>query len=129
MTDQVCIIPLGVLGLHETRVSQKHYAALTRWRWNYKKSKGGKIYARRGGGRHSWGELKPTILMHVYILEELKGERRPSDEHTPDHIDRDSLNNTEENLRWATPSEQAQNQGHRPRHRQAAPELENEVPF
>lgn len=109
MHSDVCRIPLGTRGLYDAIVDARHYAALTRWRWNFKRSRGGGIYARRGGGRLTSGELRPTILMHVFILETLKGEPRPSPNHTPDHINRNSLDNREDNLKWATPSEQAQN--------------------
>lgn len=109
MRDDVCRIPLGARGLYDAIVDASDYAALTRWRWNWKRSRGGGIYARRGGGRKAGGELKPTILMHVFVLETLRGEPRPSPNHTPDHINRNSLDNRRDNLRWATPSEQAQN--------------------
>lgn len=104
-----CRVPLGKAGHHEAIVSQEDYAAVTKWLWNYKKSRGGGIYARRGGGRTTDGTLRPTILMHVFILETLMGKPRPSDLHTPDHGDRNSLNNTRDNLDWATPSEQGRN--------------------
>lgn len=110
MHSDVCRIPLGTRGLYDAIVDAGDYAALTQWRWNFKRSRGGGIYARRGGGRvNSTGALYPTILMHAFILETLKGEPRPTPNHTPDHINRNSLDNRRGNLRWATPSEQAQN--------------------
>lgn len=109
-------IPLGKQGQYECRVSDEDYAALTRWRWNYKFSDrrhGRGIYARRGGGKNRDGSIRPTVLMHVYILETLMGEARPSELHTVDHIDGDTLNNTRENLRWATKREQNRNRRRR----------------
>ena len=61
---------------------------------------------------------------HVYVAVMIKGKRlpfhvlvckafhnpKPSDKHTVDHIDRNPLNNTPENLRWATRQEQRANQ-------------------
>lgn len=108
-----CIIPLGKNGQHEAVVSAHHYAALTKWRWNFKVSSwknGRKVYARRGGGRKSDGTLYPTVLMHAYILEVLMGIPRPFEDATPDHLDGDSLNNTEGNLEWASKSSQSANQ-------------------
>lgn len=111
MHSDVCRIPLGTRGLYDAIVDTGDYAALAQWRWNWKRSRGGGIYARRGGGRiRSTGALRPTILMHVFILETLKGEPRPSPEHTPDHINRNSLDNRRDNLKWATRREQGLNQ-------------------
>jgi hypothetical protein len=51
MHSDVCRIPLGTRGLYDAIVDADDYAALTQWRWNFKRSRGGGIYARRGGGR------------------------------------------------------------------------------
>lgn len=105
------IIHLGKNNQYQTEVSDEDYAYLMQWKWNYKISRcknGRKVYARRGGGHRTGGSLKPTILMHNVVLERAKGQR-PSDVHTADHGDRDSLNNRRENLDWATPSDQGKN--------------------
>lgn len=114
--SDACVIPLGKNGKCEALVSQQDYAALTAHRWNYKVSAwkyGGKLYARRGGGRASDGKLRPTIYMHAYILRVLMGEPQPSPEHTPQHKDGDSLNNCRSNLKWADKAEQSLDQKRR----------------
>ena len=110
MTGKTCIIPLGRNGQHEAIVSEEDYAFLTQWRWSFKVSSwqyGRKIYARRhqriDGVRH-------TVLMHILILRERLKRRQPTDLHTGDHFNRDSLNNTRSNLRWASKRTQVKNQ-------------------
>ena len=49
------------------------------------------------------------LYFHRLVCEAFKG-REPSAEHTVDHIDGNPLNNTPENLRWATRKEQRANQ-------------------
>jgi HNH endonuclease len=113
MRERNCIIPLGRRGRYEMIVSQRHYAALTKWRWNWKMSAwkyGAKVYARRGGGRKPDGTLYPTIYAATYILRDLMGQEQPSPSHTPHHKDGNSLNNTDGNLCWATKSEQSAEQ-------------------
>lgn len=78
--EQTCTIPLGKNGQHNAIVSACDYPALTKWRWNFKESSwkyGRKVYARRGGGRQVDGELRPTVLMHRFILETLMGVPAP----------------------------------------------------
>lgn len=104
-------IYLGKGNQYSTEVSDEDYQYLMQWKWNYKISRcknGRKVYARRGGGRFADGRIRPTILMHNVVLERARGPK-PSDVHTGDHGDRDSLNNRRENLNWATPSEQGKN--------------------
>lgn len=113
MTEDTCLVPLGKRSTYLARVSQHRYAALTKWRWNWKRSAwkyGAKVYARRGGGSSPDGALRPTIYMHDYILRVLKGVPQPSPEHTVHHVDGDSLNNTDDNLCWATKSKQSAEQ-------------------
>jgi hypothetical protein len=48
--------------------------------------------------------------MAEFILTALMGRKCPSDLHTVHHMDGDSLNNTRDNLRWATKAEQSSEQ-------------------
>lgn len=106
MHSDVCHIPLGLAGRYEAIVSVEDYAFLTQWRWTFKRSRGGKVYARRH--RRVEGQ-RETVLMHnVVLLERMKRER-PTPEHTGDHDNRNSLDNTRINLKWATKSEQGKN--------------------
>jgi len=85
-----------------TLVSGKYYEYLIQWKWYALKRKNGKFYAVRServNGKHK------KILMHRVIAERM-GLDLSCD---IDHIDRDSLNNTCENLRFATRSGTCQN--------------------
>lgn len=110
ISDDTCRIPLG-RSEYFAIVDAEDYAFLTQWMWTFKRSAwafNALIYARR----HQRIEgVRTTILMHTLILTERMKLMRPSDEHTPDHINRDSLNNRQSNLRWATKAEQKANQG------------------
>lgn len=105
-------IYLGSKNQYQTIVSDEDYDFLMQWKWNFKRSSckyGRLIYARRGGGRTGDGEgMRPTILMHNEIMIR-RGLLRPSELHTVDHEDRDSLNNQRYNLKWATQSQQNKN--------------------
>jgi hypothetical protein len=97
VVEKSCLIPLGKRSTYLARVSQHRYAALTKWRWNWKMSAwkyGAKVYARRGGG----------------ILRELMGVPQPSPSHTVHHKNGDSLDDTDDNLCWATKSVQSAEQ-------------------
>lgn len=108
------VIYLGRNCQHEAVVDAEDYEFLTQWCWNFLRSRSGKIYARRGGGRRSGGkgELNPTILMHRVVCERHHGPR-PSELHTPDHKNRRTLDNRGDNLRWATRRQQERNKGRR----------------
>lgn len=99
------VIILGARQQHQTIVSEEDFAFLVQWRWTFKVSSwkyGRKVYARRCirvDGQ------KRTLMMHDVILERA-GKPRPSDLHTANHRNRDSLDNTRGNLEWATHSEQ-----------------------
>lgn len=137
--DAARIIYCGSRNQYEVIVDEAHYAYLVQWAWNFVRSRGGNIYARRTAKR-SRGKGGFTLLMHVVIME-LKGEPRPSPKHTPDHINGDTLDNRGSNLRWATKKEQAANR-RRVRHigpraelnifehnRQAGQVSTSEIPF
>ena len=51
-----------------------------------------------------------SLSYHRLVCEAFNGQK-PLEGHTVDHIDRNPLNNTPENLRWATKQEQRANQG------------------
>jgi hypothetical protein len=108
---EVCRIPLGRSGEHFALIDAEDYGFLTQWLWTYKRSAwayGAKYYARR---HQRIDGRRVTILMHTLILTKRMGIAKPSDAHTGDHFpDTDSLNNTRENLRWATKSQQSGNQ-------------------
>ena len=112
------LIPLGPKAEFSAIVSDEDYAYLTQWLWTYKRSRGGNIYARRH--RRIDGR-RETVLMHNVVLERM-GAVRPSRKHTGDHGNRDSLDNTRDNLAWATPSEQSRNRTFR-RRADAQPEI------
>lgn len=101
------IVYCGAEAQYEACVSDDDYEYITQWKWNCFITLSGLIYARRkdnttkGKGR--------TVLMHVAVLEH-RNIIRPTRAHTVDHADRDTLNNQDFNLRWATKLEQRLNQ-------------------
>jgi hypothetical protein len=109
------VIILGAREQHETIVSEEDFEFLTQWRWSFKISSwkyGHNAYARR---HRRINGVRYTILLHDVILIERMGLPRPSELHTADHKNRDSLDNTRGNLEWATKKEQVANQKRRSR--------------
>lgn len=112
LPDDVRIISIGAQAQFQVKVSGVDYDALIQNRWTFTRSslRGRSIYARRHIRRAG---SRITLLMHRFILETLMGLAPPSENHTGDHINGDTLDNRRENLRWLTPSQQRKNQ--RPR--------------
>jgi hypothetical protein len=82
------------------KVSPQDFDSLNRWRWSARWSKeANSFYAAR---RSYAGGEKKTVLMAREILQASSGNH-------VDHRDRDSLNNTRENLRECSPSQNAFN--------------------
>lgn len=100
-------IMVGAREQYTAKVSHEDYEFVVEYKWNFKRSRGGNIYVRRGGGRYN-GVLRPTILLHNVILDRM-GMPRPSEEHTGDHANRDTLDNRRDNLRWMDRSGQNKN--------------------
>jgi HNH endonuclease len=88
-------------------VSPEDHAFVTQWRWSWKWN----LHKRkRYAYRTSWRDgRRCSIYLHKALLNHWRV-RQPSEAHTiGDHIDGDSTNNQRDNLRWATPSENAKN--------------------
>lgn len=99
------ILTIGRSRQYETKVSDEDYAWLTQWLWTFAVShpKGSLVYARRSV--HT-GSGNVTVLMHRVIIIERMGLPRPSEDHTVDHDNGDSIDNQRDNLFWRTGQEQ-----------------------
>lgn len=99
-------------------VSPHHYQACITHRWRWKHSSSGKARAAsrtkkkylarnrhvrwENGGAARDNRTQENYFLHEFILVELMGQPRPSENHIIDHRDGDEHNCTEENLRWVT---------------------------
>lgn len=102
-------IIVGARGQYEAIVSEEDYAYLIQWRWTFKISRGGNVYARRGGG-YKVGGYRPTILMHDVIMDRKAAdgecEPRPTPKHTAHHKNWKTLDYRRVNLEWQDKSGQ-----------------------
>lgn len=106
-------IPIGKRGQYQVTVDARDYEFLTQWKWSYVRAAwryGANIYARR---HRRVNGRRETVLMHVLILTERKGNPRPTPAHTCHHLNLSTLNNTRRNLEWATQSKQSREQRRR----------------
>lgn len=93
-------------------VDDEDYHYLVRWRWTYKKSErkfGMAYYACRNTTNGS-RSARIKIMMHNVVLKRA-GKRRPSELHTGHHRNRKTLDNTRDNLEWATKKKQVRERG------------------
>jgi hypothetical protein len=83
------------------------YEWAIRWKWSFTRSKEGKkVYITRltrVGGR------QVKLYLHKEVLKRKTPEQPSSVHFISDHMDGDSRNNRRGNLRWATPTMNAQN--------------------
>lgn len=88
-------------------VSPQRYAWVSQWRWGWRWDR---TKTKRYATRTSWsGGRRVTVYMHKAILAET-GKIQPTELHTiGDHQDGESLNNQDDNLEWATVSQNRRN--------------------
>ena len=103
-------IIIGARGQYEAIVDEIDYAYLIQWRWTFKISRGGNVYARRGGGSCRRGGWRPKILMHDVIMDRKASDGecdpRPTPLHTAHHRNWKPLDCRRENLEWQDKSGQ-----------------------
>ena len=93
-----------------TVIDEEDWDYVTRWRWTFKRSRasyGRSLYACRNT---TMDGIRVKIMLHNVILER-SGKKRPSPLHTGHHKNRKSLDNTRENLEWATKKKQRRERG------------------
>jgi hypothetical protein len=83
------------------KVDDSDYELLSKYKWLAKESDKGHFYAARNEPRQK-GKKRKMIRMHSFIMGEKEG-------YKIDHIDRDSLNNQRNNLRFSLPYQNSAN--------------------
>tara|TARA_Y100000389_G_scaffold171933_1_gene179939 strand:+ start:1953 stop:2780 length:828 start_codon:yes stop_codon:yes gene_type:complete len=72
-------------------------------------------------GGYICAHLGDAVIYLHHVIMKRKGDKKPGDGYTIDHINQNKIDNTRENLRWATQSEQNANIGKRNRKYNAKP--------
>lgn len=112
--DWPCIISSSNSG-HEALVDLEDRLYFCQWLWRFKPSRGytdkgylfRTIKVRAGDGYGPWESVNQWL--HIEVMKRT-GVPPPSPRHVlVDHIDRNGMNCRRDNLRWATPSENARN--------------------
>lgn len=99
-----CLIPLTQGQF--AKVSPHRFEELNQWKWSAFWCKDGQRFYAYRKASSTEDASHPSVFMHRYILGLERGDKRQCD-----HRDRDSLNNTDDNLRIATQTQQNRNQG------------------
>jgi hypothetical protein len=117
------LIQVGAEHQFDALVSDDDFLFLRNWSWTFARSHPGfneLIYARRGvlveeriEGLRRTLPRRFDLFMHHVILARMGLPAPPVPGWTADHVNRNTLDNRRQNLRWASPSFQAKRQRHR----------------
>lgn len=98
---------------HMALVDYEDWLFVCNWNWRFKPSKNQGMLGRGYLTRSCWiypegRKVNTSLFLHVEIMK--RAEPPPTIFHTQvDHLDRDRMNCTRANLKWATPSENNRN--------------------
>lgn len=92
----------------ETKVSNRDFASLSRWKWQAIKSHSGKFYAVRNGLTKRNGKLGRHMIMMHRIIKNVEGLTAKIE---VDHKNKDTLDNQRGNLRLCSHKENMRNMG------------------